>query len=138
MRRPSFAAQSVPIETEVGGTMPEYDESQIKMALTAAKDLAAARDARCQDSPPSQADIHARSEIAANRRAADNLLASSFIKAGFEVDKFEELLAQNRSALRRIAEIRKAEAVGRSSSAKETLRHAVEGRRKVMKHLADV
>ena len=118
--------------------MPEYDESQIKMALTAAKDLAAARDARRQDSPPSQADIHARSEIAANRRAADNLLASSFIKAGFEVDKFEELLAQNRSALRRIAEIRKAEAVGRSSSAKETLRHAVEGRRKVMEHLADV
>lgn len=74
----------------------------------------------------------------ANRRAVENLLASSFAKAGFEVDKFDELLAQNRSALRRIAERRKAEAVERSSSAKDTLRHGVESRRKVMEHLAEL
>jgi hypothetical protein len=118
--------------------MPEYDESQIKMALTAAKDLSAARDARRPYPTLPQADIRERSEIVANRRRVENLLASSFIKAGFEVDKFDELLTQNRSALHRIAERRKAEAVKRSSSAKETLRHGVEGRRKVMEHLADV
>ena len=127
------------IETESGrGTMPEYNADQIKMALTAAKDLTAARDARRQDLTPSQADLAERSEIRANRRAAENLLASSFLKAGFEVEKFEELLAQNRSALRRITERRKAEAVERSSSAKETLRHGIEGRRKAIEHLADV
>jgi len=118
--------------------MPEYNEDQIKMALTAAKDLAATRDARRQDFTPRQADVSERSEIRANRRATENLLASSFAKAGFEVDKFDELLAQNRSALRRIAERRKAEAVERSSSAKDTLRHGVESRRKVMEHLAEL
>jgi hypothetical protein len=100
--------------------MPEYNEDQIKMALTAAKDLAAARNARRQDFTPRQADVSERSEIRANRRATENLLASSIAKAGFEVDKFDQLLAQNRSALRRIAERRKAEAVERSSSAKDT------------------
>ena len=74
--------------------MPEYDEDQIKMALTVAKDLSVARDARRPYPALDQADIRDRSEIRANRRAAENLLASSFIKAGFEVDKFEELLAQ--------------------------------------------
>jgi hypothetical protein len=118
--------------------MPEYDEDQIKMALTAARDLAAARDARRPYPALDQADIRDRSEIRANRRAAETLLASSFIKAGFEVDKFEELLAQNRTVLRRMAERRKAEAVERSSSAKGTLRHGVEGRRKAIEHLADV
>jgi hypothetical protein len=118
--------------------MPEYNEDQIKMALTAAKDLAAARNERLQDFTPRQADVSERSEIQANRRATENLLASSFAKAGFEVDKFDELLAQNRSALRRIAERRKAEAVERSSSAKDTLRHGVESRRKVMEHLAEL
>jgi hypothetical protein len=118
--------------------MPEYNEDQIKMALTAAKYLAAARNARRQDFTPRQADVSERSEIQANRRATEKLLASSFAKAGFEVDKFDEHLAQNRSALRRIAERRKAEAVERSSSAKDALRHGVEGRRKVMEHLADV
>ena len=119
--------------------MPEYNESQIKMALTAAKDLSVARDARRPYSTLPQADIREHSEIVANRRRVENLLASSFInKAGFEVDKFDELLAQNRSALRLIAERRKAEAIKRSSSAKEILRHGVEGRRKVMEHLADV
>jgi hypothetical protein len=116
--------------------MPEYNADQIKMALTAAKDLAAARDARRQDLTPSQAELSQRSQIQANRRAADNLLASSFLKAGFEVEKFEELLAQNRSALQRITEERKAEALKRSSSIKETLRHAVETRRKTIEHLA--
>ena len=118
--------------------MPEYDESQIKMALTAAKDLSAARDARRQFATLHHADIRERSEIVANRRRVENLLAAFFIKAGFEVDKFDEVLAQNRSALRRIAERRKAEAVERSSSAKEILRHGVEGRRKAIEHLADV
>ena len=118
--------------------MPEYNEDQIKMALTAAKDLAAARNERLQDFTPRQADVSERSEIQANRRATENLLASSFAKAGFEVDKFDELLAQNRSALRRIADRRKAEAVERSSSAKDTLRHGVESRRKVMEHLAEL
>ena len=75
--------------------MPEYDEDQIKMALTAARDLAAARDARRPYPALDQAEVSDRSEIRANRRAAETLLASSFIKAGFEVDKFEEILAQN-------------------------------------------
>jgi hypothetical protein len=118
--------------------MPEYDESQIKMALTAASDLAAARDARRPYSTLRQADVSERSEVVANRRRVENLLASSFTKAGFEVDKFDELLAQNRSALRRIAERRKAEAVERSSSVKGTLSHGVDGQRKAIKHLADV
>src|SRR5215211_769898 len=70
-------------DREEGGTMPEYDESQIKMALTAAKDLSVARDARRPYSTLPQADIRERSEIVANRRRVENLLASSFIKAGF-------------------------------------------------------
>jgi hypothetical protein len=118
--------------------MPEYNEDQIKMTLTAAKDLAAPRNARRQVFTPRQVDVSERSEIRANRRATENLLASSIAKAGFEVDKFDELLAQNRSALRRVAERRKAEAVERSSSAKDTLRHGVESRRKVMEHLAEL
>jgi hypothetical protein len=118
--------------------MPEYNEDQIKMALTAAKDLAAAKEARSQDSPLGQAQISERSEILTNRRRVENMLASFFTKAGFEVDKFDELLAQNQSALRRIGEERKAEAVKRSASRKETLHYAVKTRQKAIEHLADV
>jgi hypothetical protein len=118
--------------------MPEYNEDQIKMALTAAKDLAAAKEARSQDSPLGQAQISESSEIQANRRRVENMLASFFTKAGFEVDKFDELLAQNQSALRRIGEERKAEAVKRSASRKETLHYAVKTRQKAIEHLVDI
>jgi hypothetical protein len=121
--------------------MPEYNEphineDHIKMALAAAKAISAAEGAPRQDSTLRHVGHSERAEIRANRRAAQNLLASSLIKAGFEVDKLEEILAQNRSALRRLAEKRKAEAVKNSSSVKDTLHHEVEARQKTMEHLA--
>jgi hypothetical protein len=115
--------------------MPEFNESQIKMALTAAKDLSAAKDARRGYSTLRQADPSERSQILTNRRTLENLLASYFTKAGFEVDKVDEVLAQNQTALRRIVENRKAEAVKQSSSVKDTLRYGVDSRRKTIEHL---
>jgi hypothetical protein len=116
--------------------MPQFNEAQIKMALTAAKDLSAAKDARRQYATLRQADVSERSETRTNQRTLENLLGSFFTKSGFEVDKFEEVLAQNQSALRRMAENRKAEAVEQSSSVKDALRYGVESRRKTIEHLA--
>lgn len=115
--------------------MTKLNESQIKLALTTAKAVSAARDARRESSHFAQTDPSEHSKIHANERAAENLLASFLAKAGFEVDTFEKIRAQNQIELDRVQAQRKDEAIKRSSAVRETLRFQVASRLKTVASL---
>jgi len=115
--------------------MSKINESQIKMALSAAKDVSAAKDERRKYANLRQADLLESSQIRTNQRALENLVASYLTKAGFEVDKFEKIREQHQTELRRILEERKAEAVKHSSYVKETFRYGVDNRVKTVEQL---
>ncbi len=104
--------------------MPKISESQIKLAL------AAPRDARSLSSQFAPGYLSGDSGIRANERALGDLLASFLAKTGFDVDAFEKINAQNDIALDRIAKEQKDDAVKRSSSVRDSLRHQVGGRLK--------
>ncbi len=111
--------------------MPEINESQIKIALSAA------RDAHRKYSKVRLADLYERSQILkTNQRAVENLFASYLTKTGFEIDKFNKIREQNQTELRRILEEIKADAIKQSSSIKDTLRYGVNSQRKTIEHLA--
>jgi hypothetical protein len=64
------------------------------------------------------------------------LLASFAVKARLDLDRFEQINSKNQADLRRVVEARKAAAVERSPSTKQTLRHQAARRRKVLEHRA--
>jgi hypothetical protein len=115
--------------------MAEFDTRQVMTALTAAKNMAAIREERFRLPAPRQEDFLERARKLANNRAAEGMLASSFTKAGFEPNKFDEIISQNYVSLRHSIERQKAEAVRRSSYVKRMLRYGVEGKRKALEHL---
>ena len=115
--------------------MAAIKESQIRMALTAAKGISGVRDARWDDSAFRPPDLSERSQISANQRTVKTLLGPCLTKAGCEVEKFGDVLAQNQLALRRVMERRRGEALKRSSSVKETLRQGLNSRQKTLEQL---
>jgi hypothetical protein len=109
--------------------MPKFDESQMKVALSAI------RDARRKYSDRPEVDPSESARIQANRHAIEKLFMPALIKAGFEVEKFDKILAKSRTDLVHILEKQHADAVKLSSSAREFLRHGVDGRRKTIDYL---
>jgi hypothetical protein len=110
--------------------------AQIKSALSAASDLLAAKNARRLDSRLLAADVSQRPELLSTQRSLQSLMASSLTKAGFELDKFEDLRARHQSDLRRLVEEHKADAIKAATSASERLRADLDGRRQAIETLA--
>jgi hypothetical protein len=104
--------------------MPEFNESQLKTILSAAKD------ARRKSANLRRADITEHSQIRMSQRPVENLAASHLTTAGFEIDKLEKIREQHQTELRRILEERKADAVKHSYDAKDAIRYGVDSRLK--------
>ena len=119
--------------------MSQINEDQVKLALTAAKNMFAGTDARRRLSSIRQADIYERSQILKNnqRTVADHF--TSFLsKAGADFDEFNKIREQNQTELRRILEEIKADSGKQSYSVKERLSHEVDSLRKTIEHLEDI
>lgn len=110
-------------------------ESQVRLAITAARDLSAIREGRCANiiRPPSFSES---SSIQANGRAAQQLYASTLGKAGFDAEEFERIRAQNQIDMRRFAEEKKAEGVKCAAAGQHALLQGIDSRRKTMGVLA--
>jgi hypothetical protein len=114
--------------------MSNIDVSQIKFALVEAKNASAAKD-KHRDSLIRQANLSKRSQILTNQRAVEQLFTSFLIKTGFEIDKFNQILAKNQTELRSIFEKQKADAVEQSTSVRDKFRYGIDSRRKTIEHL---
>lgn len=110
------------------GGVSEVNESLIKAAVSAAIDAGLEN--------VHQAGILKRSRMLADQRVIDELRASVLTEKGFDVDRFEKIRAQHQTALRRIVEKQKADAVGKSSSVRDSIRQGVDSLRKTVDFLA--
>lgn len=110
-------------------------ESEAKLAITAARDLSAIRYGRCAGGV-GLSSLSESSSILANRRAAQQLLASSMCNAGAE-DRFEKIRAQNQIDMRHFAEAKKAEAVKCAAAGQHALLQGIDSRRKAVGVLAE-
>ncbi len=117
-------------------TKAKITQSQIEFALNLAKANAEAIEAQRESSPLNRADLASDPQLRDNRRAMESLLASFAVKAGLDLERFEQINSKNRADLRRILEARTAAAVKRSPSAMQALRHQAARRRKVLEHRA--
>jgi hypothetical protein len=115
---------------------PTITQSQIEFALNLAKANAAAIEAHREASPLNRADLASDPQLRDNRRAMECLLASFAVKAGLDLDRFEQINSKNQADLRRVVEAQTAAAVKRSPSGMQALRHQAARRRKVLEHRA--
>jgi hypothetical protein len=108
--------------------------SQIRDALTTAKNLTTSVDAREQINRLRAGRAQRSPVLQANVRA-EGLLASVLEKAGFDAEKFKAIQAESRAELRRILQAQQAEAVKHSADVRATFRAAIESRRKAIEHV---
>src|SRR5262245_36265046 len=107
---------------------------RIEAELKAARDLAAIKEARVSQSGLATR-IAARPEILANQNAAVELIEYWATKSGFDTEKFDQILAQNQTELRRLAAERQAAAIRQSGPAMESFYRALEGKRRAFETL---
>jgi hypothetical protein len=107
--------------------MPAIDESELRRALSA---MEAVRPNR------PRASLAGRRERLVSRRAIDQSLATSFAKAGVDIDKLNRMLADEQSEQRRRLETQTAEAAKRLPAAHQAFRRAADNRRKSLELLA--
>lgn len=110
--------------------MQQFKESDIKPAL------AAIRDARRKHANPRRADLSERANLLETQQSFEKYFSSFLHKTGFEIDKFEKILAENQKISHRILERQKADAVKQSAVIQNMLRQGIVDRRKTMEYLS--
>ncbi|MDQ6752281.1 MAG: hypothetical protein M3017_02435 [Actinomycetota bacterium] len=109
--------------------MPKMNESQIRAALQAARDLPEA------DRSRPTAVLGQVAAIGRLERQREALFAAALARTGWSGDRFEALLADSRSEAASFVEGQRSAAARRSAQAKEAARPVVEGRREALKQL---
>lgn len=100
-------------------------ESQLKAALTAAKEKRRALDFR-------QADAALLSQQLAHQRAVDRVLRPAFAKAGVDVENLNKMAQENLNELRRIFQSHQAEAAKRGSVEMAAIRERYQQRTRAL------
>jgi hypothetical protein len=121
----------VTIDTQVIGA----SESQIKNALSAAKDFTAAKDRRRRESELRDAVLRENPQLLANKSALQTLLVSHLTKTGFDIEGFERIRAAQQAELGRLAADRKTQAMARSTALKGELQLTIDQRLKAFESL---
>src|ERR1700751_3519922 len=104
--------------------MSNIDVSRLKAELSEL--------ARHRKHPDSRGkDRFERAQKLANRRALAQALEQFFTKAGIDGAELNKILAKDEAELRRTLDKQRAQKA-RSSSAKDALRHGIEGRRQAL------
>lgn len=80
-------------------------------------------------------DLSHRSKAQENQQTFKKEFLSFLHKTGFEVDKFEKILAENQDISRRIQDKQQADAVTRSAAVQKMFRQGIADRRKVLEYL---
>ena len=107
--------------------------SEIKAALTAAKNIAFIQHLR-QQANLFPAELARAPIFSAGQRAAERLLTSSLARS--DLDKLEQIRAENRAESRRLLQAQQAEAAKESVAAKAAFRSAVDDQRNILGRLA--
>lgn len=108
--------------------MQEINESQVKEALLAAKNLSGARELRAAETL-TPVDPREYATLSDNRRDAERLLGDAISKLQIDLDRFERIHAQNQFELNRLHEVQRAEAIKNSPTVAENFAYRIESRR---------
>jgi hypothetical protein len=111
--------------------LPQIDVSHLKAALTAAKE-------KRREATLRRADTALLTQQLNHRRAVEQVLRPFFTKAGLDIEKLDEMAAQNQSELRRIFQNHKAEAAQRASLEMAAIREGVQRRARALQNLANL
>jgi hypothetical protein len=110
---------------------PQMHETQLKAALTAAKE-------RHRGNTRRQPDAAALTQQLNYRRAVEQELKPWLTKAGLDVEKLDKMAAQNQSELRRILDNNKPEAARRASLEMAAIRKELQQRARALQHPANL
>jgi hypothetical protein len=112
--------------------MSTFDVSQFKLALAAARD----RD-RDEAKLSPGAGVPGHSQSLKNRRAIEQLIKPALAKAGLDIIKLNELLAQNQSERRKLFQAEKAAAAHSAAAQRNAFHQSVDEGAKAIQYLAN-